>query len=222
MVPRRAEGVFLHEPAGREDDEVGDCGTGAMGMTGRGKYGEDGWVRVVVGDAANGVEAAEIVLVRIVEAVPGDDVEGCVGLRGGEERPTKLAENGPGRVGVVFGEGSEGGLEVAGVGEAVGADGTEFGEGEVALVELEDVTADGLVGVEVDSVANAAGNDADFIGADQEVAQLCLNVQGAVLRHDQEVAVGGVEGCLFRHVLAGCVDVDAYALLHRWISSTCH
>ena len=34
VVPWRAEGVFLDQPAGREDDEVGDCGAGVVGWGG--------------------------------------------------------------------------------------------------------------------------------------------------------------------------------------------
>lgn len=78
MVPGRAEGVLADEPAGREDDEVGDGGAGAGGRGG--EDGEDGGVRVVEGDGADGVEAVEVVFEGIVGSVPGHHVEGGVCL----------------------------------------------------------------------------------------------------------------------------------------------
>ena len=102
---------------------------------------------MVVRDAADGVEAAEVVFVGVVGAVPGDDVEGCVGLRGGEEMTIKFGEEGVGSAaGVVFGEGGDGCLEVARVGETIRADGAKLGELEVSLVELEYITSDRSVG----------------------------------------------------------------------------
>lgn len=83
---------------------------------------------MVVGDGADGAEAAEVVFVGIVEAVPGDDIEGGVSLRGGEKAACEFREE---RVGCgarrIFDEGSGGGLEITGVGEAIGPDGTELG-----------------------------------------------------------------------------------------------
>ena len=95
---------------------------------------------MVEGDGADGVEAPEIVFVGVVETVPGDYVEGGVGLLGGEEVSIEFGEEGV-FSGCVFVETGDWGLEVARVGETVGADGTEFGELEVALVEFEDVAA---------------------------------------------------------------------------------
>ena len=60
-------------------------------------------------------------------------------------------------------------MEVPHVGEAVGANWSELGEAEVALVELKYVAADVAVG-EGDAVADAAGDDADFVGTDKEWA----------------------------------------------------
>ena len=49
---------------------------------------------MVVRDAADGVEAAEVVFVGVVGAVPGDDVEGSVVLVGGEEVGGEFGEEG--------------------------------------------------------------------------------------------------------------------------------
>jgi len=45
VVPGRSEGVLLHEPAGWEDDEVGDGRAGVV--RGRGEDGEDAGVGVI-------------------------------------------------------------------------------------------------------------------------------------------------------------------------------
>ena len=79
--------------------------------------------------------------------MPGDDVEGRVGLRGTEEVVVEFADQVPGFAGpFVVVEGGYGCLEVACIGETVGSDGSEFGELVVPLVELADVAADRAVG----------------------------------------------------------------------------
>ena len=88
MVPGRAERILRAQPAGWEDNEVGDRGPGAL--AGGGENGEDTGVRVVVRDRTDGVEAREGVLVRVVGAVPGDDVEGGVILGHAEEAFVEL------------------------------------------------------------------------------------------------------------------------------------
>ena len=124
MVPRWAEGVFGDEPTGWEDDEVGDCGARVVG--GAGEDGEDGRVGMVVGDAADGVEAAEVVFIGIVCSVPGDDVERSVVLEGGEEAFIEFADDSVGGGGGdVMNVGSCRGFEVPGVGKTVRPDGSE-------------------------------------------------------------------------------------------------
>lgn len=110
VVPRRTEGVLAHEPARREDDEVGDGGAGHRGR--RREDSEDGGVWVIEGDGADRVEAAEIVLVRVIVAVPGNNVEwrvclGClekrvVELDGDDKRVVSLGGGGT----IILGEAS--------------------------------------------------------------------------------------------------------------------
>ena len=78
MIPRRAKSFFRDKPAGREDDKVGDCR--ARCMRWGGEDGEDGGVRVVIRYAADSVEAAEVVFVRIVSSMPGYNIERSVPL----------------------------------------------------------------------------------------------------------------------------------------------
>lgn len=205
MVPRGPERVFLHQPAGREDDKVSDGGADVVGLRCQDRV--DAGIGVVEGDAADDAEAAQVVFVGVVQAVPGDDVKGRVVLLGRVQVACEFGGQSPGGVGV-FVEGGDRGLEVAGVGEAVGSDGPEFGELEVPLVELEDVAAD-WTGGEGDAVADTAGDDADLIGPHEDLAELGLDVEHAVLEDDEEVAVCRVEGFVRVHVFACCEDEHA-------------
>lgn len=99
---------------------------------------------MVEGNTADGGEAAQVVFVGIVEAVPGDDVEGCMVLSGSEEVAVEFGQDLVGGAGV-FVEGGNGGLEVPRVGQTIRTDGTKLGELEVSLVKLEDVTSDGAM-----------------------------------------------------------------------------
>jgi len=211
VVPRRAESILLHEPARWEDDEVGDGGADVVG--GAGQDGEDAGIGVVVADAADGVEAAQVVLEGVVGSVPGNDVERRVLLGRREESAVELCEDSP-VVGGVFVEASNGSLEVARVGKTVGADRAEFRELEMSLVQLKDVAADGAFW-QGDAIADAARDNGDLIWSDEEVAELGLDVEDTVLQDDEEVPIGGVVGFV-AHVLAGCEDEDAETGFRRW------
>ena len=99
----------------------------------RRQHREDARVRVVERDGPDRVEPAEVVLVRVVESMPCDHVERRVSLLRGVEMSGKLGEDAPFRFGVFIKVGY-GRLEVSRVGEAVGADGSQLRECEVALV----------------------------------------------------------------------------------------
>lgn len=225
VVPGRAEGVLADQPARREDDEVGHGG--ARNGRRRREHREDGRVWVVVRDGADGVEAAQIVLVGVVVALPGDDVEWRVGLASLKERVVHLDGDGEGAAALggrgakVLAEVSDGRLEVARVGQAVGADGAQLREDEVALVELQRV-ASGRAGDELHLVLDAAGDDGNLHGPHQQPAELGADVEVALLGHNQEVAVGRVEGRVGVHALAGGVDEHAQPLLERGIAGAGH
>ena len=154
VEPGWAEGVLGNEPAGWEDGEV-DVGRAVDGR-GRGEDGENGRVGVVEADGVDGVEAGHVVGVGRVVTVPGDDVEGRVVVVRGPELAEELGDDFEVAVDVFVG--GYGGLEVAGVGEAVGADGAEVGEAEGLTVVLADVAA-GPVGEDLDAELDAARDD---------------------------------------------------------------
>ena len=142
VEPGWAEGVLGDDPARREDGEV-DVG-GAGNLAGRGEDGVDRRVGVVEADGVDAVEAGEIVFAGGVVAVPGDDVERRVVEVGGPEVAQELGDDLEGAVVavVVGGVRSE---EVAGVGEAVGADRAELRQAEAGAVVFEEVAAGLLV-----------------------------------------------------------------------------
>ncbi len=138
VEPRWAEGVLGDDPARREDGEVHVGGAGDL--AGRGEDGVDGWVGVVEADGVDAVEAGEVVFAGRVVAVPGDDVEGRVVEVGGPEIALKFCDDLEGGVVAVV-VGGMGGEEVAGVGEAVGADCAEFRQAEAGSVVFEEIAA---------------------------------------------------------------------------------
>lgn len=183
-----------------------------------GEHREDTWVGMVVGDGANGAEAREIVFVRVVEAMPGDHVEGRVCLGSSEEAASKFREQSVcGRARGVFDKRRGRSLKVAGIGQAIGPDGTKFGELEVVLVELEDVAADWAVGKR-NMITDTARNHAYFIWTDEETAKLCAYVKDSVLQHYQKVTIGRVEGGVRIHGFSSGEYEHSEALLHGGIT----
>lgn len=71
-------------------------------------------------------------------------------------------------------------------------------------------------------VLDAAGDDGNLHGPYQQPAELGADVEGAVLRDNQEVAVGRVKGRVGVHALAGGVDEHPQALLERGIAGAGH
>ena len=207
MKPRRAEGVFGDEPAWREDGEV--YVGGAFDGRGRGEDGVDGGVGVVEADGVDGVEAGHVVLVGRVVAVPGHDVDGGVVDAGGPELAEELGDDF--EVAFAVFKGGDGVEEVAGVGEAVGADGAEVGEAEGLAVVFADVAAGGLV-EEIDVELDAARDDDELAGGNFEDAALGVEAEGALLGEDEHLAVGVVEEAV-AHGGGGGVEMDAQAVL---------
>ena len=168
VKPGRAEGVLGDDPAWGKDGEV-DVG-GAGQLAGRGEDGVDGWVGVVEGDGVDAVEASERIFAGSIVAVPGDDVEWGVIEVGGPEVPEEFSYYLESSAVAVFvgGMRSE---EVAGVGEAIGSDGSQFWQAKGGAVVFEEVAS--RMRVEQDDAKfYAAGNDGDLAGCDIKNAEL--------------------------------------------------
>ena len=181
---------------------------------GRGQHGVDGRVGVVEGDGVDAVEARQVVLVRRVVAVPGDHVERRVIDERGPQAAEKLG--GDVELAVAVFIGGHGRLEVARIGEAVGADGAELGQAERQAVVFADVAA-GLLLLKHDAEFDAARDHADLAGRDVEDAEFGVEAQRAELGNDEQLAVGGVEEAVVHRGVAG-VEVDRDAGLHRGIA----
>jgi hypothetical protein len=74
---------------------------------------------VIKGNGADGVETTKVVLVRVIVAVPGDDIKGSVVLACGKEGVVELAVKPPVSRFFLILERGDGGLEVARIGKTV-------------------------------------------------------------------------------------------------------
>lgn len=216
VVPRRTKRVLAHQPPRRENHKVRDRGARRVGQ--RAQHRENGRVWVVERHGADGVEAAQVILVRVVHPMPRHHVERSVPL---SRRIQAVGEFGRHRVlrgsveshsAAVLVEARHGRLEIARIGEAVGSKRPELGEREVALVQLEGIAANwgGAVG-EVHGEFEASWDDGDLHGPHEKPAQFGADVERALLRDKQEVAVGRVESLGGAHGLARGKDIHAQA-----------
>jgi hypothetical protein len=78
MKVGRSEGILSDEPTRWENDKVSN--SSANRVSGTGENGKDGWIGVVVGDAAHGVELEEIISIGDIVAGKGNNVVGRVVL----------------------------------------------------------------------------------------------------------------------------------------------
>ena len=161
----------------------------------------------------HGVEAREVVLVGMVVAVPRDHVERRVVVARGPEVPAEAQHDVGGRFAILVCR--HGDREIARAGEAVGADRPQLGKPEGRAVVLAHVAARGFT-CELDAQAHAARNHRDLARRHGEPSQLGREHQGALLRHDEQLAVRIAQHALHRAV--GGVGVDAGAALRARIS----
>lgn len=166
----------------------------------------------VEGDAPDRVEPSKVVLVRVIPSVPRHDVEWSVVLLGHKEPVVELGNDVPRcrrstRCGLF--KSRPRGLKVSRVGQSIGADGSQFRQLKMTgLVELEYVSSYRTLG-EGHAIPDASRHHTDLVGPDEEPPHLGLDVHDAVLRDNEEVSIGRVEGGVLVHVPAGRVDRDA-------------
>ena len=212
VVPGRTEGVLGHHPAIGKDHEVNVGGAWRLGR--RGQHGEDRRVGVVEQNRADRREAAEVVLVGRVVAVPGDHVERRVGDLRHPQRTAPLHGQLRGCVAILVGR--DRGQEVARVGQAVGADRPALGQGQGTAIVLAQITPDRTVrqlGAELD----AARDHRDLAGLDVDDAELGAQPQAPLLGHEHHLAVGVVE-VLVLHRAGGEINVRRHAGLAAGIA----
>ncbi|MNS21475.1 hypothetical protein D3C72_532390 [compost metagenome] len=172
----------------------------------RGQHGEDRRVRVVEADRTDGVEAAQVVLVRHVVAVPGDHVQWRVLQFAGPMFAQELLHQLHRAIGLFVVR--HRGEEVARVGQAVAANRAQVRDAQRRAVVFGDVAA-GLAVEQFDAELHATRDYRDFQRLDFHHPQLGGKAQAALLRHQQQFTVGVEEHPL--HGTVGAVDVDAHA-----------
>ena len=141
--------------------------------------------------APTGRIGREVVFVGAVVAVPGDDVE----RRMVDRRFVELAAPFDDDAGVTSrsSKAATGALEVARIGQAVGADRAAMRQVEFLAVVLADEAARRAV-EQFDAVDQAARDQRDFPAARRSmIAELGAEAQPAFLRHDQQFAIGRIE-----------------------------
>ena len=212
VIPRRPEGVLRHRPALREDHEV-DVG-GARRVRRRGHHRVDRRIGMVVEQRADRREAPQVVFVGIVVAVPGDHVERRMRHLGAIKLAAPFDDQRAGLFAVLVGRDRR--VEIARVGEAVGADRPAVRQRQRAAVVLAHVGARRSVD-QFAAEDHAAGNDADFAGLDLDDAELGAEAQLVLLRHDQHLAIG-IEEVLALHRLGDQQHVRRHAGLRLGIA----
>ena len=165
---------------------------------------------MVVRNGADRIEAAQVVFIGNVVAVPGDHVEWRVVHLRNPQPSEKFRDQLVPAVGIFVARSRY--PEISRVGKAIGADRPKIGEFERRTEILADVAASGAR-LHVHSKAQAARNDRDFLRLEVDAAELRVEGQGAQLRHDQQFAVGAVKVTV-AHLLIGRVEINAAAGKH--------
>ena len=205
MEPRRPEGVLRHQPARREDDEIHVAH--ALAVAGRMQHQEDRRIGMVVADRTDGVETAKIVLAGRVVAVPGDDVQRRMTDVGAPQMPLEFRHQF--EIAFAILESRDRREEVARVRQAIAADRPKVGQLQHRAEVLADVAARFAVR-QGNRKTDAARDQGDFLRLHLQHAHLGGDAQAALLRHDQQFAVGIVEITPI-HVAIGRVQVHADA-----------
>lgn len=138
--------------------------------------------------------------------MPTHDVEGGVILHGRPKLVVVLAVHSPLRRRVLV-KGRYRYLKISRIGQTIGSDRAQLGKFEVTVEHLEDIAPDRPGGLD-DAILDAARDHDNLVRAGEDVAELSLDIQDAVLRDDKEVAVARVESGAVSHGGARGVDED--------------
>lgn len=143
-----------------------------------------------------------------IVSVPGDHIEGAVVLFALEEFATKLVHDLPW---IVFGDCvvRNRGQEVSSVGQSVGTDRSKFWQLKVGAPNFEDIASGWSFDVDLKSLTSLY--DTDFSWLDVQFSELGLDVQCALLSHNQKVTIR-INECFVLHGNVGCKDVCCNAL----------
>lgn len=146
--------------------------------------------------------------------MPGDHIKGAVVLFALEELATELVHDFPR---VVFGDRvvRNRGQEVSSVGQSVGTDRSKFWQLKVCPPNLEDVASGWPFDVDLEALASLYNANLSWL--DVQLSELGLDIQCALLSHNQEVAVG-VDKRFVIHRNVSCKDVCRDTLPQGWVA----
>ena len=150
-------------------------------------------------------EVLEGVLVGGIISMPGNHIKRRVRLSGHKEAVLVFRHNTKSQIFITILVTSNWVKKVPWVGQPVCTNGSQVWQLKVSVKDLANVPP--TFASDCYAVTNARGYDGYFVGADLELAHLCGDVQGALLGHDQEIAVCVVEGTV-PHASVADVDVD--------------
>ena len=149
-----------------------------------------------------------------IVSVPGDYVKGAVVLFALEEFATELVHDFPR---VVFGDRvvRNRGQEVSSVGQSVGTDRSKFWQLKVCTPNLEDVASGWSFDVDLEALTSLYDTNLSWL--DVQFSELGLDVQCALLSHNQKVAIR-VDKRFVIHRNVSCKDVCRDTLPQSWVA----
>ena len=216
MEPWRTKCVLHRQDARREDDKIERVHPRRIGD--RLQHQKNRRVRMVVADRSHRIESPQVVLVRCVVAVPGDDVERRVVDFRGPETPAELRNELKATASIFVG--GVRCLKITRIGEAVRSDRTEIRKTKQRAVVFAHVTA-GFGLEKVDAKANAPWDHDDFVRLGLDHAELRRDAQAALLQYDQHLAIGAVEVAIDHRTIGG-VHMDRTPGLRAGITVARH
>ncbi len=173
---------------------------------------------MVVANRAHCVKSAQVVFVGRVVAMPSDHIEWRVIQFGSVEVAHELRD----QLEITFNVfvPRHRGLEIARVGQTVGADYAQVGQPKRCAVALADVTTSGYI-KQLDAKANATRDHHDFLRFGVNQAEFGSKAKSPLLQHNQHLTVGAIEETLPHRAIDG-VQIDGCATLHMWVAITGH
>ena len=173
---------------------------------------------MVIADRTDGVEAAQIVFVRRIVAMPADHVQ----RRMIDACRPKMALEFRDQFEIAFDVfvSRDRREEIAGVGQAIRPNRPEVGQPEHRAKVFANVTTRRAVR-QRHRETQAARNHRDFLRLDLEDSKLGRNPQSALLRHDQQLTVGIVK-VTTGHIAIGRVQMNADTRLPRRTAVASH
>lgn len=149
--------------------------------------------------------------------MPGDHIKRIVVLGTPEELPTKLVHNLPWVLrNLVMSNRAQ---KVSWIGQSIRTQGSQLRQLKASSPDFQNVSTGGTIR-ELHAETETTLNDDNLARLNKERTKLGLDIEGTLLRDDQELAVRVDEGLLF-HAGVGNVDMCCKALAKRRVTRAC-